>query len=315
MKITEMIKVTFLGMFLVVGMAACGDSGGGGGDATTDTTPPTKPFCESYAASCPEKLAIDNCADWWTAAAAGTDGDTAGATQACYSYHLGVAAGFDKGSDDNVLHCSHAAGAAPCVDAPPTDPFVFQDYAPELYSRVDRHGAVEAGTVGIKATAGLCLAGLSPLTLDDKGEVVPGPAVDCSVRDEYNADSPEVDVTQKWVNHPEGIGASLTALQAALKDDIEGLGLTPADIPTAVAQAGPVLIPDTIKYDPAAPVGYPNGRALTDQVVDITIAAAFLTLGTGPGLVPLDFLAKLPLNPAANDKEFKSEFPYLADPH
>jgi hypothetical protein len=82
------------------------------GAAPCVDAPPAKTFCESYAESC--DAAIADCGTWWTAAAAGTDGDTSGATQACYSYHLGVAATFDKGTDDNVLHCSHAAGAVPC---------------------------------------------------------------------------------------------------------------------------------------------------------------------------------------------------------
>ena len=54
------------------------------------------------------------CVDWWAAAAAGTEGDTSGATQACYSYHLSVAQSSE--GDDVELHCSHAAGAAPCTD-------------------------------------------------------------------------------------------------------------------------------------------------------------------------------------------------------
>ena len=72
-----------------------------------------------------------------------------------------------------------------------------------------------------------------------------------------------------------------------------------------------MIVPDTIKYNPANPTAYPNGRALTDPVVDITVAAALLDLSVHP----LSILADLPLNPPANDVPFKAAFPYLADPH
>ena len=90
------------------------------------------------------------------------------------------------------------------------------------------------------------------------------------------------------------------------------LKLVPASFDETIAQAGPVIIPDTIKYDPTKPTAYPNGRKLEDPVVDITLAAVLLKLG---GNQPLDILAKLPLNPPANDKPFLAEFPYLAAPH
>jgi hypothetical protein len=104
----------------------------------------------------------------------------------------------------------------------------------------------------------------------------------------------------------------LTALHGALDDDLTGAGLTPATLDQSLAQAGPVIVPDTIKFDPSKPVAYPNGRALTDQVVDITVAAALVDLSGG---TPLSVLADLPLNPPANDVPFKAKFPYLADPH
>ena len=85
-----------------------------------------------------------------------------------------------------------------------------------------------------------------------------------------------------------------------LNQMIPGTGLT-------VAQA---VIPDTIKLNLNAPSGFPNGRTLTDPVVDVTLAAIFLDLSkNGPGT-----LAALPLNPPANDLPFRSTFPYLAPP-
>lgn len=84
-----------------------------------------------------------------------------------------------------------------------------------------------------------------------------------------------------------------------LNQTIPGTGLT-------VAQA---VIPDMIKLDLNTPSGFPNGRTLTDPVIDITLAAIFLNLSkNGPAT-----LVNLPLNPPANDLPFKSTFPYLAD--
>jgi len=175
--------------------------------------------------------------------------------------------------------------------------FTFDSTPYGNYVQVERHGAVEAGTVGIALAAGL----------GPKYPHVMG-ADDISMRDAYNASNPAEDAANKWAGE---ISNSVDTLQKVLKDDLTGLGLTPANLATALAQAGPVIIPDTIKYDPTKPVAYPNGRALEDQVVDITIAAALLDLSVHP----LSFFADLPLNPPANDVPFKSTFPYLADPH
>ena len=70
------------------------------------------------------------------------------------------------------------------------------------------------------------------------------------------------------------------------------------------------VIPDTLTLDPTLPSQFPNGRSLTDSVIDRTLAFLFLDL-TVHGI---DTLERLPLNPPANDRPFRSEFPYLALP-
>ncbi|MFO0617575.1 MAG: DUF4331 family protein [Polyangiaceae bacterium] len=183
------------------------------------------------------------------------------------------------------------------------DAFVFATDTYDKYTQIDRHGAVEAGTVGILATQGLNISS-------------PGlPDSNIALRDDYNASNPEEDISGKWLTE---IGKSVDALSTVLDDDIKGAMLTPCRNPAnnppikkCLEQAGPVIVPDTIKYDPSKPTAYPNGRKLTDQVVDITIAAALLDLSVHP----LDTLAKLGLNPKANDVPFKDEFPFLAPPH
>lgn len=171
--------------------------------------------------------------------------------------------------------------------------FAFADDPYEAYDQIDRHGAVEAGTAGI--------AGAQGLGLD--------PGSDIQIRDAYNASNPTEDAAGRWLDE---ISASVTAFHQVLDDDLQALGLVPATVEESLAQAGPVIVPDTIKYDPAMPTAYPNGRRLEDQVVDITLAAVLLKLGPEQ---PLTLFAELPLNPPENDRPFKPTFPFLAEPH
>lgn len=90
---------------------------------------------------------------------------------------------------------------------------------------------------------------------------------------------------------------------ACLNQVIPGTnGATPASL----------VIPDTIKVDLTRPAGFPNGRQLTNSVVDITLAVLFLDVNA-PGQSPLTF-ANLPLNPQTNDLPFLSQFPFAAPP-
>jgi hypothetical protein len=171
------------------------------------------------------------------------------------------------------------------------DPFIFPTDPYDAYTQIDRHGAVEAGTAGILASQGLGF----------------GPMPDIALRDAYNASNPAEDEAGMWLND---ITDSVMFFHMALDDDIGAFMLDAATVNEALAQAAPVLVPDTIKYDPAEATGYPNGRNLQDQVVDITFAAVLLDLNTHA----LDTLASVPINPPANDVEFGAEFPYLAPP-
>lgn len=76
-----------------------------------------------------------------------------------------------------------------------------------------------------------------------------------------------------------------------------------------VTVAGAV-VPDTITVNLAAAPGFPNGRQLTDPVIDVTLAIIFLDLRTHS---PTTFAA-IPVNPAANDRPFSATFPFLAPP-
>lgn len=61
-----------------------------------------------------------------------------------------------------------------------------------------------------------------------------------------------------------------------------------------------VLLPDILTIDTSQPTAYPNGRALSDDVIDLSLGLVF-----GEGTDEVD----------ANDVEFLNAFPYLAPPN
>jgi len=70
-------------------------------------------------------------------------------------------------------------------------------------------------------------------------------------------------------------------------------------------QVGGALIPDIVTIDFSAPVQFPNGRQLTDDVIDAALGVVLNrggAAGIGDGV-------------GGNDKAFSNQFPYLADPH
>ncbi len=127
-------------------------------------------------------------------------------------------------------------------------------------------------------------------------------------KDVYNESTPTDDAAAKFIDD---IVANVVALHAALDDDLKESGFTPCAAMICAAQAGPLVIPDTLQIDPGKPAGFPNGRRLADQAIDLTLAAVFIDLSKHP----IDVLAKLPLNPPKNDKDFLAEFPHVAAPH
>ncbi len=129
-------------------------------------------------------------------------------------------------------------------------------------------------------------------------------------KDAYNAADPSDDANGDFASD---ITANVTGLHAALDDDLTGAGLVPCAPGDCVAQAAPLVIPDTLMIDSAAAAGFPNGRTLADPVIDVTLAVVLLDLGAAGQDATI--LAGLPLNPAANDVPFLGAFPYLAAPH
>lgn len=145
----------------------------------------------------------------------------------------------------------------------------------------------------------------------------------------YNDASPNDDVMAGAGGLPQfvesDIAGQLAGLHNALDDDLLGAGLTRCAqgagaainiLPCATQEVAPgvsvlsLIVPDTLTLDATAPAGFPNGRGLTDPVMDVTLAVILLDLSVhGAGALVGA------LNPAANDVPFDSEFPYLAYPH
>ena len=71
-----------------------------------------------------------------------------------------------------------------------------------------------------------------------------------------------------------------------------------------------LVVPDTIELDLSKPSAFPNGRQLTDSVIDKTLAALFIDVSKHG----VDVLANIPLGPQANDVPFRADFPYLGVP-
>ena len=74
-----------------------------------------------------------------------------------------------------------------------------------------------------------------------------------------------------------------------------------------------LIIPDTITIYPDLTIGFPNGRRLTDPVVDITLGVTLLDLDA-PGQNAASFAA-IPLNPAGSERGPRAEFPFAGVPH
>jgi hypothetical protein len=81
-------------------------------------------FCSLFFDTCGEWSATTPCEDWYNGAVTGTEGDSSGASQACYDYHLNVASEQTEQAMIDA-HCAHATGGtdaegnAPCTDVTP----------------------------------------------------------------------------------------------------------------------------------------------------------------------------------------------------
>lgn len=79
---------------------------------------------------------------------------------------------------------------------------------------------------------------------------------------------------------------------------------------TPGASVASLVVPDTVSINLAQASGFPNGRRLPDQVIDVTLAVLFLDLRRHSATT----FAQIPLNPGGNDRPFRTGFPFLAPP-
>ena len=119
-------------------------------------------------------------------------------------------------------------------------------------------------------------------------------------KDAFNAADPvddAADYRSTAVSQIEGLRAAVDSVFG--RQDGGPLGNLTA------AQVGGALIPDVVTIDFSSPVQFPNGRRLSDDVIDVALG---LVLNRGGAAGVSDAVD-------ANDKAFSDAFPYLAAPH
>jgi hypothetical protein len=182
----------------------------------------------------------------------------------------------------------------PTGSPPAAAQFVFDTASVDspLYTRVDRTGAPAVGTALLSRATGVFI------TLPNGAILNPGiPTNSFNVqRDQLNRGDPVNDFRDFAATFVAGPQSnSLRNIHFRIARELRSLGLTPCstepaggattpaevNVDVCVAQAAPVIIPDVIVYDFAAPEGFPNGRTFDDPVADRLLAAALLRLGPG----------------------------------
>ena len=112
------------------------------------------------------------------------------------------------------------------------------------------------------------------------------------LKDTFNFTGPDQDATFR------GEVEETLRLLHSLND---GAGDDPSDDEAKVQQLADLLIPDVLPVDLSANTGFPNGRHLADDVIDVELG--LIT----EGAITSDFVD--------NDSDFLDEFPYLAPPN
>lgn len=159
-----------------------------------------------------------------------------------------------------------------------------------------------------------------------------------AARSDYSDATPRDDVDLTFAGSQL---VTLAAIHEGLDDDLSALGLRPCSmtetrdlpigpggvtlpVPLCAAQrvhgdlhVAAFLWPDTLRIDPSRVSGFPNGRRVSDPVIDTTLAILLLDLESpsGCGGAACTSTALVGTNPAANDQDFLADFPYLAAAH
>jgi hypothetical protein len=157
-----------------------------------------------------------------------------------------------------------------------------------LFVRVDRTGAPAVATALLSKATTVTVTGVNGAVLN--------PATPANnfndQRDQLNRGDPVNDARDFAAVYVAGPQSnSLKNIHFKIANELRALGLTPCsttpggattnadvNVDVCVAQAAPVIIPDVIIYDFAAPEGFPNGRTYDDPVADRLLAAALLKI-------------------------------------
>ena len=99
------------------------------------------------------------------------------------------------------------------------------------------------------------------------------------------------------------------ALRSQFAQNLALNDLSPAEQSTVLGAH-----PDVVIFDTTRPAEFPNGRALTDDVVDLAAAPAVCGADDSCAAAQDVLNTDAPF-PSTNDRPFLAEFPYLADPH
>lgn len=186
-----------------------------------------------------------------------------------------------------------AAAFAGCSNDDPDNSFSFRSDSPDRYVRVDRTGQPAIATALLSRDPAVQPVGPTGVLLN------PGNAANTfnDQRDALNRGDPVNDARDFAGIMTVGPQSNaLRNIHYEVGPQLRALGLTPCstetstppasnaqvDITTCVAQAAPVILPDVITFDFAAPAGWPNGRGFDDPVVDRLLAAALLNLTVHP---------------------------------
>lgn len=189
--------------------------------------------------------------------------------------------GCGGGSDDT----------APPAPGGQSSPYTFDETPADsaLFLRVDRTGAPAVGTALLSRATTVTITTASGAILN------PGIATNTfnDQRDQLNRGEPANDFRDFAATLVAGPQANaLQNIHFKIGREMRALGLTPCstepaggaatrvevNVDACVAQAAPVIIPDVITFDFAAPQGFPNGRTFDDPVADRLLAAALLRL-------------------------------------
>ena len=122
-----------------------------------------------------------------------------------------------------------------------------------------------------------------------------------AAKDTYNKGNPSTDVANNLANVTTTTTGLRDAVDAVLNGPVGPEDNGPLGNLTAAQVAG-ALTPDIVTIDFSKPVAFPNGRQLTDDVIDTALK---LVLNRNAGITDA-------IN--ANDKTFGTTFPFLADP-